>query len=236
LTVESERRAGRQECAITAASGERITLDLVAMCARFSLSQRTVPLRSVALNTATNAAAASSVATASMATKECQICFSDASVEVEGCGHTAACSDCLLAHACSRANGADAAAWIPCPHPGCQQPLSAQVLAQPGGPGWAFPIEWLSRTLTRLPEWAPCDHGSSSGSNGSSIGGSSGTGAGGDGSESHDSSKGATNRSACPGGVLVGRDNEGQSVPCPVCSQCVVAKRRAEEPDPEVRC
>ena len=259
MTVESERRAGRQECAITAASGERVTLDLVALVAKFNLSQRTIPLRSTLLNSATTASAAVSssssslpppprgaeltkpaAATASTAANECQVCFSDAPVEVAGCGHTAACLDCLCAHARARASGADAAAWIPCPDPGCQRPLNAQVLAHPNRPGWAFPIEWLSRMLTRLPEWAPCIQGSSgSGSRGN---GSSGSGSAhstsnstADGSGGGCSNSGGGSKEGhCPGGVLVGRDNEGQSVPCPVCRRVKVAKRRAEEPDPEV--
>lgn len=263
MTVESERRAGRQECAITAVSGERVTLDLVALVAKFNLSQRTIPLRSTLLNSATTASAAASsssslpppplnetsdaklakhaAASTSTAAKECQVCFSDAPVEVAGCGHTAACLDCLCAHARVRASGADAAAWIPCPDPGCQQPLSAQVLAHPNGPGWAFPIEWLSRMLTRLPEWAPCDQGSSSsGSCGDGINGSNG-GASSTSNNAADSSgrggkrsSGGSKEGRCPGGVLVGRDNEGQGVPCPLCRRLVAAKRRAEEPDPEV--
>lgn len=213
--MEAERRAGRPRCALTAASGERVDLDLDARLATFRLSQQTAKLRATALANAAAASPAPSPANAPAARRgslECQVCFSAPPVEVGGCGHRAACAACLGAHARARAAGADAAAWVPCPHPGCAQLLSARVLAQPGGPGWPFPIQWLGRALTRLPEWAPCDRGTTTTT--TSLGGG---GAG-----------------RCSGGVLVGRANEGQAVPCPVCGEALVAERRAEEPDPEV--
>ena len=82
------------------------------------------------------------------------------SLVVPGCGHNAVCTVCLCSYLTSRITSSDVAAWIPCPHPDCSQPLPPVVLCFPSllPPSLLLLLlrVFLSKQLSRSTAFIPC--------------------------------------------------------------------------------
>jgi hypothetical protein len=194
LSIETERRTGRPTADLTASTGERITIDFATQTATFRLSRKSVGVRSFAamsggIGGACNGSGGSGVPLVAKAEGgeaaaarrvECEICDGPPPVTVAGCGHSAACAGCLTSYVSARAES-QPAQWPPCPSVGCDQPLGASVVA--AAVGWPFLVVLLSKRLARLPEWAACT--------------------------AEWASSPSTTLAACPGGVLVAKENKG---------------------------
>ena len=77
-----------------------------------------------------------------------------------GCGHDQVCNSCLAGYLTSRISSNDVAAWIPCPHPDCMQPVPPSVLTYPGLMSSTTLLlllqSFLIKTLSRSTAFIPC--------------------------------------------------------------------------------
>ena len=76
------------------------------------------------------------------------------------CGHNHVCNSCMGGYLTSRISSNDVAAWLPCPHPDCAQPVPPSVLTYPGllPPSTLLLLlqSFLLKSLARSTAFIPC--------------------------------------------------------------------------------